>query len=82
MNFFLKIIYSNSYTKNNYSNSIFNLFNNKDYYTSSYHNWKDEFYERSVLHIQMGSLQMKFTSTQLNTYMSMIILVMMTHTLH
>ena len=31
--------------------------------------------------IQMASLQMKFTLTQLNTYMCMIILVMMTHTL-
>ena len=45
----------NSYQKNNYSNSIFNLFNNSDYYTSSYHNWKDEFYGRTTLHKNMGS---------------------------
>lgn len=45
----------NSYYNNNYYNSIFNLFNRSDYYTSSYHNWKDEFYGRTVLHKNMGS---------------------------
>ncbi|MBQ9318271.1 MAG: LTA synthase family protein [Bacilli bacterium] len=45
----------NSYQNNNYYNSIFNLFNRSDYYTSSYHNWKDEFYDRTTLHENMGS---------------------------
>lgn len=45
----------NSYYYNSYPNSVFNLFNKSDYYTSSYHNWKDEFYERTLLHKQMGS---------------------------
>ena len=45
----------NSYINNDYTNSVFNLFNNSDYYTSSYHNWKDEFYDRTRLHKNMGS---------------------------
>ena len=45
----------NSYLNNNYSSSVFNLFNNSGYYTSSYHNWKDEFYSRTILHKNMGS---------------------------
>ncbi len=45
----------NSYYDNNYANSIFNLFNKSNYYTSSYHNWKDEFYDRTTLHKNMGS---------------------------
>lgn len=45
----------NSYENNNYYNSIFNLFNRSNYYTSSYHNWKDEFYGRTTLHKNMGS---------------------------
>lgn len=45
----------NSYLNNDYTNSVFNLFNNSDYYTSSYHNWKDEFYDRTRLHKNMGS---------------------------
>ncbi len=45
----------NTYLKNNYTTSIFNLFNNSGYFTSSYHSWTDEFYNRSVLHVNMGS---------------------------
>ena len=45
----------NYYVNNNYSTSIFNLFKNSGYYASSYHSWTDEFYNRSKLHINMGS---------------------------
>lgn len=45
----------NTYVNNNYSTAIFNLFKNSGYYTSSYHSWTDEFYNRSKLHINMGS---------------------------
>ncbi|HHW69512.1 MAG TPA: sulfatase-like hydrolase/transferase [Tenericutes bacterium] len=45
----------NSYKDNTYSTSIFELFNKSNYYSTSYHNWKDQFYERKVLHKNMGS---------------------------
>ncbi len=45
----------NSYKNNNYSQSIFKLFNKKDYYSTSYHNWKDQYYERKIIHNNMGS---------------------------
>jgi lipoteichoic acid synthase len=45
----------NSYTNNNYETSIFNIFNKSGYYSSSYHNWTDQFYNRTLLHSNMGS---------------------------
>lgn len=45
----------NTYRNNNYSRSIFQLFNQANYYTTSYHNWNDEFYERKTIHKNMGS---------------------------
>lgn len=45
----------NTYIDNDYTHSIFNLFNKSEYYTSSYHNWTDEFYNRTKLHANMGS---------------------------
>lgn len=45
----------NTYSENTYSEAIFELFNRKGYTTSSYHNWKDEFYERRTIHASMGS---------------------------
>lgn len=45
----------NTYINNTYSTTIFNIFNNNGYYTSSYHSWTDEFYTRSKLHPNMGS---------------------------
>lgn len=45
----------NDFMNNSYPQSIFNLFNNKGYTTTSYHNWKDQFYERRILHANMGS---------------------------
>ena len=45
----------NTYVNNNYETAIFNIFNKSNYYSSSYHNWTDQFYERSKLHKNMGS---------------------------
>ena len=45
----------NAYVKNDYSTSIFSLFNQSGYYSSSYHNWTDQFYNRTALHQKMGS---------------------------
>ena len=45
----------NTYRNNTYTDTIFNLFNNKDYYSSSYHNWNDQYYSRTVLHQNIGS---------------------------
>ena len=45
----------NTYRNNTYTDTIFNLFNNKGYYSSSYHNWNDQYYNRTVLHQNMGS---------------------------
>ena len=45
----------NTYRNNTYTDTIFNLFNKKGYYSSSYHNWNDQFYSRTVLHQNMGS---------------------------
>ncbi len=45
----------NTYKNNIYKTSIFNLFNNSDYFSTSYHNWRDEYYERRILHKSMGS---------------------------
>lgn len=45
----------NTYKNNVYSETIFNLFGRSSYYTSSYHNWRDQFYARKILHKNMGS---------------------------
>lgn len=52
----IQVCTPNSYTNNDYSTSIFNLFNKKNYYSTSYHNWTDQFYNRTTLHKNMGSL--------------------------
>lgn len=44
----------NDYNKNTYPGNVFNLFKQEGYYTSAYHNWKDEFYERRSLYANMG----------------------------
>lgn len=46
---------ANVYQKNTYFEGIFNLFNNKGYETSSYHNNYDEYYARTVIHKNVGS---------------------------
>lgn len=45
----------NTYKDNTYFEAIFNLFNNAGYNTSSYHDYTDHFYYRSIYHPNMGS---------------------------
>ncbi len=47
----------NTYKNNDYSTSIFKLFEKSDYYNTSYHNYSDKFYERTILHENMGSIK-------------------------
>lgn len=35
--------------------TLFNLFKKANYETQSYHNWNDQFYERSIIHPTLGS---------------------------
>lgn len=44
----------NDYADNALPNSIFQMFENEGYYTSAYHNWKDEFYDRRTLYKSSG----------------------------
>lgn len=44
-----------AYVDNNYSSSLFNLFNNSGYTSTSYHGWSDNYYPRTKLHKNMGS---------------------------
>lgn len=44
-----------NYYKNTNPQSIYNLFKAKGYSTSSFHNWTDQFYPRSVIHPVLGS---------------------------
>ncbi len=46
---------ANEYKENTYFESIFNLFNNKDYKTSSAHNYTEHYYFRNEIHTNMGS---------------------------
>lgn len=47
-----------NYFKNNYyPTSIFSLFNNSGYYSTSYHNFTDKYYSRTIYHKNMGSVQ-------------------------
>ena len=46
---------AHSYYRNDFSISIYELFKEKGYYASSYHNWNDEFYPRSAWHVSLGS---------------------------
>lgn len=45
----------NRYKDNVYPQSIFNLFNNAGYTTSSYHNYTEQYYYRKIYHPNMGS---------------------------
>lgn len=47
----------NSYKNNDYSTSIFKIFNDRNYHSTSYHNYSDKFYDRTVLHKNMGSIK-------------------------
>ena len=46
---------ANVYKNNTYFESIFNLFNNKGYQTSSFHDYYDWYYDRTTIHKNMGS---------------------------
>ncbi len=46
---------ANTYRNNKYPQSLFNLFNNAGYNTSSYHNYTEHYYQRAVIHPNMGS---------------------------
>lgn len=46
---------ANIYKDNVYPESIFNLFNNAGYNTSSFHNYTEAYYARSTIHQNMGS---------------------------
>lgn len=45
----------NTYKDNTYFEAMFNLFNNASYKTSSYHDYTDHFYYRTIYHPNMGS---------------------------
>lgn len=46
---------TNKYIENTYSSSIFNLFKNAGYSTSSMHNYTEHYYKRSIIHKNLGS---------------------------
>lgn len=46
---------ANLYRDNTYYNALFNLFNYKGYKTSSYHDYTEYYYYRSIIHPNMGS---------------------------
>ena len=46
---------ANVYKKNQYPEALFNLFNNEDYVTNSYHNYTQHYYARATIHPNMGS---------------------------
>ena len=46
---------ANVYKDNTYFEAIFNLFNNKNYNVTSYHDYDDHFYYRKTFHPNMGS---------------------------
>lgn len=46
---------ANTYKRNHYDESIFNLFNEKNYTTFSAHDYNDSYYYRSTIHPNMGS---------------------------
>src|SRR5574344_2670090 len=47
---------ANTYKKKTYFESIFNLFNNAGYQTSSYHDYAEYYYDRKTIHPNMGSM--------------------------
>lgn len=50
-----RICTANQYKENKYDQSIFGLFNQAGYTTSSYHNYDETYYFRSTIHKNMGS---------------------------
>lgn len=52
------------YKNNTYYESLFNLFKNKGYNVSSYHNYTEKYYARSIIHQNLGSTY--YGSNELN----------------
>lgn len=48
---------ANRYKNNVYPESIFNMFKDLDYVTTSYHDYGDHYYSRKTIHKNMGSGQ-------------------------
>ena len=46
---------ANIYKNNIYPESLFNLFNDAGYNTTSYHNYTEQYYRRKIIHPNMGS---------------------------
>ncbi len=46
---------ANTYASNTYFQGAFNIFNNKGYYTSSYHDYTEQYYRRNKIHKGLGS---------------------------
>jgi len=46
---------ANNFKNNKYFQSIFNMFRNENYYAFSAHNYLEHYYDRSVIHTNMGS---------------------------
>ena len=46
---------TNVYANNKYFTGLFNLFNNKGYYTNSLHNYTEQYYSRKITHPNLGS---------------------------
>lgn len=46
---------ANTYKDNIYPQAIFNLFNNQNYKTTSFHNYTEQYYYRKSIHPNMGS---------------------------
>lgn len=59
----------NQYVNNTFSNGIFQVFRNAGYYTSAFHNWKDEFYDRRELYASEGCQVYMNYDDQEYTYM-------------
>ena len=48
---------ANTYSSNLYPESMFNLFNNKGYLTSSMHDYTEKYYQRREIHKNVGSMK-------------------------
>lgn len=46
---------ANKYMRNIYPESLFNLFKSSEYSVSSYHNYSEQFYNRPIIHPNLGS---------------------------
>ena len=46
---------ANTYASNKYFEAAYNIFNNAGYYTSSYHDYTQQYYRRNKIHTNLGS---------------------------